>query len=176
MAETHEFTAVLQRISVKGGSHLVVVPPAIADDIRRGERRGRAIATLDGVTWHCGLNPFGGGQFYIQVGRNYFEPLGYELGDTLSLKLARDESDFGMQPCEEFVAVAEMDAEGLRRFRENLTTGTQRSILHRIANARTSDGRIERALKIFDQLLLGERDRQTLLRSIRADAMREDMA
>ncbi len=172
MSDTHEFSAVLQRISVKGGSHLVVVPPAIADDIRQGDRRGRAIATLDGVTWHCGLNPFGGGQFYIQVGRNYFEPLGYRIGDTLSLKLTRDESDFGMQPCEEFLAVAESDPEGLRRFRENLTSGTQRSLLHRIASATTSDGRIERAIKVFDQLLTGVTERQSLLQSIRADAMR----
>ncbi len=172
MAVTHEFSAVLQRISAKGGSHLVVVPPAIADDIRRGEHRGRALATLDGVTWHCGLNPFGGGHFYIQVGRNYFEPLGYEVGDTLSLKLAHDESAFGMRPCEEFLAVAESDPEGLRRFRENLTGGTQRSLLHRIANATTSDGRIERALKVLDLLVTGVDDRQTLLASIRAEAMR----
>ncbi len=172
VAKTHEFSAALQRISVKGGSHLVVVPPEIADEIRQGERRGRAVATLDGVTWHCGLNPFGGGQFYIQVGRNYFVPLGYDLGDTLSLKLVRDESDFGMELCEEFLAVAASDPEGLRRFRENLTTGTQRSLLHRIANATTSDGRIERSLKIFDLLTLGVSDRQSLLASIKADAMR----
>ena len=170
----HEFSAVLQRISSKGGSHLVVVPEAVADDIRRGERRGRAVATLDGVSWHCGLNPYGGGRFYVQVGRNYFEPLGYALGDTLSLKLTRDTSDFGMQPCEEFVAVAESDPEGLRRFRENLTGGTQRTLLHRIAGATTSDGRIERALKIFDLLVQGETDRRALLRSIRAAAMRGD--
>ena len=172
MPTVHRFDAVLERISIKGGSHLVVVPAEIADDIRQGERRGRAVATLDGVTWHCGLNPFGGGQFYVQVGRNYHEPLGYQLGDTLSLSLTRDESDFGMAPCEEFLAVAESDPEGLRRFRENLTGGTQRSLLHRIANATTSDGRIERALKVFDLLLMGESDRQTLLKSIRADAMR----
>ena len=172
MPTVHRFSAPLQRISVKGGSHLVVVPQDIADDIRQGQRRGRAVATLDGVTWHCGLNPHGGGRFYIQVGRNYFEPLGYALGDTLSLLLTRDTSDFGMQPCEEFLAVAESDPEGLRRFRENLTGGTQRTLLHRIGGATTSDGRIERALKIFDLLVQGETDRQHLLRSIRAGAMR----
>ena len=168
----HRFSAPLQRISVKGGSHLVVVPPDIADDIRQGGRRGRAVATLDDVTWHCGLNPYGGGRFYIQVGRNYFEPLGYVIGDTLSLQLTRDTSDFGMQPCEEFLAVAESDPEGLRRFRENLTGGTQRTLLHRIAGATTSDGRIERALKVFDLLVRGETERQALLRSVRAGAMR----
>lgn len=174
MPQTHKFDAVLQRISAKGGSHLVVVPPHVADDIRGDARRGRAVATLDGVTWHCGLNPFGGGQFYIQVGRNYFEPLGYALADTLSLKLERDTSDFGMQPCEEFLAVAESDPVSLARFRESLTPGTQRTLLHRIGNATTSDGRIERALKVFDLVVQGERDRQTLLASIRAAAMRED--
>ena len=172
MPTSHRFDAVLQRISVKGGSHLVVVPPAVADDIRGDQRRGRAIATLDGVRWHCGLNPFGGGQFYVQVGRNYFEPLGYRLGDTLSITLERDGSDFGMQPCEEFLAVAESDPVGLQRFRENLTPGTQRTLLHRIGSATTSDGRIERALKVLDLVVQGERDRQTLLGSIRAAAMR----
>ena len=168
----HRFDAELRRISTKGSSHLVVVPRDIADDIRGGERRGRAVATLDGISWHCGLNPYGGGHFYVQVGRNYFEPLGYALGDTLSLTLTRDTSDFGMRPCEEFMAVAESDPEGLRRFRENLTGGTQRTLLHRIGNATTSDGRIERALKIFDLLVRGETDRQALLKSIRAAAMR----
>lgn len=129
------------------------------------------MVTLGPTTWHAGLNPFGGGRHYVQVGRNYFEPLGYSLGDVLQLSLKPDTTPYGMQPCEEFLAVAEQDAAGEALFQKELTTGTQRSILHRIAGARTSDGRIERTLKIFDQLHLGERNRKVLLGSIRAAAM-----
>ena len=126
----HSFTAPLQRISAKGGSHLAVVPPAIA-----------TLLNADGegsVTWHAGLNPLGGGRFYVQVGRNYHEPLGYSVGDQLPLKLIRDESNYGMQPCEEFLAVAESDPEGERLLRAHFTPGTQRTLLHRIAAGRTS--------------------------------------
>ena len=171
MPKTHTFQAKLDRISTKGGSHLVVVPQAIADEIRQGERRGRAMVTLDDTTWHAGLNPYGQGQFYVQVGRNYFEPLGYELGDILTIKIERDESQYGMQPCEEYLAVAAEDPAGVALFHQ-LTGGTQRSILHRIANGNSPDARVARAIRIFDQLHLGVKDRQTLLQSIRADAMR----
>ena len=169
----HAFTAPLRRISARGGSHLAVVPEDIAADVLRGERRGRVVVTLaardggEGVTWHAGLNPLGGGRFYVQVGRNYHEPLGYALGDELPLKLRRDESAYGMQPCEEFLAVAESDPEGERLLRERFTPGTQRTLLHRIAAGRTSDARIERAVAVFDQLHLGVRDRATLLASLR---------
>ena len=181
MPADHHVRLRLERISAKGGAHLVVVPTAAAEDICRGERRGRALVTLyapdgaEGPTWHAGLNPHGGGRHYVQVGRNYHEPLGYAIGDELALCLRRDESPYGMEPCEEFEAVAAGDAAGETLFRTRLTAGTQRSVLHRIASARTSDGRIARAIRIFDQLHLGEADRQTLLRSIRADAMREEL-
>ena len=173
----HEFSATLRRISTKGGSHLVIVPEAVAADVTQGERRGRGVVTLltpageDGPTWHAGLNPYGEGRFYVQVGRNYHEPLGYRVGDKLSLKLRRDTSTYGMQPCEEFAAVSESDPAGTQLFQTKLTSGTQRSLLHRIANGRTSDARIARAIRIFDQLHLGVTDRQELLRSVRADAM-----
>ena len=170
---THRFTAPLQRISAKGGSHLAVVPQDVADELRGGERRGRVVVTLaspdgaESVTWHAGLNPYGGGKFYVQVGRNYHEPLGYAVGDELPLALRRDTSTYGMQPCEEFVAVAESDPEGERLLRECFTAGTQRTLLHRIAAGRTSDARIERAVRVFDQLHLGVRDRATLLAVLR---------
>ena len=173
----HSFSATLQRMSAKGGSHLVVVPEDVAAEVCQGERRGRAVVTLltscgeDGPTWHAGLNPYGGGRVYVQVGRNYHEPLGFQIGDELSLKLARDTSTYGMRPCEEFAAVSESDPAGTQLFQTKLTGGTQRSILHRIANGRTSDARIARAIRIFDQMHLGVTDRQALLRSIRADAM-----
>lgn len=174
----HEIAAVLQRISAKGGAHLVVLPAAVAEDLRAGGLRGRALVTLlradgtDGPTWHAGVNPFGGGQSYVQVGRNYHEPLGFAPGDTVRLRLRRDRSRYGMRPCEEYLAVAADDPAGEALFRAELTAGTQRSLLHRIGNGRTSEARIERAIRVFDQLHLGVSDRQTLLRSIRADAMR----
>ena len=125
-----------------------------------------------GPTWHAGLNPHGGGRFYVQVGRNHHGPLGYALGDELPLTLRRDDSRYGMQPCEEFLAVAESDPAGEALFRDRLTAGTRRSLLHRIANGRTSDDRLARAVRVFDQLHLGVDDRQTLLASLRAEAMR----
>ena len=171
MAERFEFSAPIERISVKGGSHYVLVPEDIAQYILGGAKRGRALVTLNGTTWHAGMNPIARGRHYVQVGRNYFEPHGYKKGDVITVQIERDGSTYGMQPCAEFLAVSAEDPEGTHLFQQ-LTPGTQRSILHRIANGRSPDARIERALKIFDQLHLGERDRQTLIKSIRADAMR----
>ena len=180
MPQQHRLRLRLERISAKGGAHLVVVPDAVAADIRAGERRGRALVTLfapdgsRGPTWHAGLNPHGGGRFYVQVGRNYHEPLGYAVGDEIELELTRDESPYGMQPCEEWLAVVAEDPAGERLLIERLTPGTRRSLLHRVANGRDADARIARALRLLDQLHLGVTDRQTLLRSLRADAMRAE--
>ena len=171
MPTQHQFTAPIERIAVKGGSHYVIVPSDIAAEILQGAKRGRALVTLDGTTWHAGVNPIHRGQHYVQVGRNYFEPHGYKKGDVISVQIERDESTYGMQPCAEYLAVSAEDPEGTRLFQQ-LTPGTQRSILHRIGNGNNADRRVERALKIFDQLHLGQRDRQTLIKSIRADAMR----
>ena len=70
-----------------------------------------------------------------------------------TVELVPDESEFGMPVPEELDELFAQDEEGFRRFC-GLSPGKQRNIIHFVSSVKNSQSRIDRALKLINNLKL----------------------
>ncbi|HQU90681.1 MAG TPA: YdeI/OmpD-associated family protein [Pyrinomonadaceae bacterium] len=125
--------------------HILRLPKAkVADFAFKGNLR-RVVCTLNGIeTFNCALFP-SKGDYFITVSKKLRDKLGLELGGSVSIELAKDESQFGMPMPEEFAEVMRQDPEGERLFNA-LSPGNQRLMLKLIVFVKDVDKRIIRSL------------------------------
>jgi len=76
---------------------------------------------------------------------------GCQLGDRIKIQLTEDESTYGMPMPEELEEVLRQDEYGKMRF-DKLTPGKQRNIIHYVGSVKSSSLRIDRALKLINNL------------------------
>lgn len=125
--------------------HILRVPKSkVADFGFKGNLR-RVICTLNQTeTFNCSLFP-SKGDYFITLNKKLRTSLGLEVGDTVAIKLEKDESKYGMPMPEEFAEVLRQDLEGERLF-EALSPGNQRLMLKLIVFVKDVDKRIIRSL------------------------------
>ena len=105
----------------------------------------RVICTLNGVeTFQCSLFP-SKGDYFLTLSKKLRDKLRVEIGDTVRIKLEKDESKYGMPMPEEFAEVLRQDLDGDALFNE-LSPGDQRLMLKLIVFVKGTDRRIARAL------------------------------
>lgn len=75
-------------------------------------------------------------------------------GDRLDITLVPDETEYQFNMPEEFQEVLDTDPSAKMVF-ESLTDGNKRGLIHLVMMVKSSDKRIERALKIADRLKRG---------------------
>ncbi len=125
--------------------HILRVPKTeVAHFGFKGNLR-RVICSLNGTTaYNCSLFP-SKGEYFITLSKQLRQRLRLEVGDAVTIELAKDVSKYGMPMPEEFAEVLRQDPEGDRLFNE-LSPGDQRLMLKLIVFVRDGDRRIERAL------------------------------
>lgn len=101
--------------------------------------------------WQAGAVALGEGKGYITVKKAILKKNGLRVGDTVTVHLEKDESEFGMEFPEELKELLHQDPEGERRF-NLLPKGKQRYILYYICQVKSSQKRIERAVMLITNL------------------------
>ncbi len=101
--------------------------------------------------------------YYIMVGKATLRKLGVSNPNALELTFFKDESKYQMEICEEMSTILEQDIKGKERF-EALSKGKQRSLLHHVNKAKRIETRINRGLRILENLKFGSTDLKELLR------------
>ncbi|MEW7291444.1 YdeI/OmpD-associated family protein [Aquimarina sp. 2304DJ70-9] len=91
--------------------------------------------------------------------------LGIFPSDYFKVQLFEDTSKYGVEMPEEFDAVLQSDLEAFEIF-ESLTDGKKRSLIYYILKIKKSQTRIDKALIITENLKLGIRDHQELIKKI----------
>lgn len=105
----------------------------------------RVVCTLNGTEiFNCALFP-SKGDYFITLNKKLRDKLGLEIGRSVTIELAKDESKFGMPMPEEFAEVLRQDKEGERLFNA-LSPGNQRLMLKLIVFVKDVDKRIFRSL------------------------------
>ena len=145
MGKPVRFTSKLEITDSSPPWHILRLPKAkVADFAFKGNLR-RVVCTLNGIeTFNCALFP-SKGDYFITVSKKLRDKLGLELGGSVSIELAKDESQFGMPMPEEFAEVMRQDPEGERLFNA-LSPGNQRLMLKLIVFVKDVDKRIIRSL------------------------------
>jgi Bacteriocin-protection, YdeI or OmpD-Associated/Domain of unknown function (DUF1905) len=135
-----------------GGAYFNV-PDEVIEQFR-GLGMKRALVTVNGVPMHCGLlnsKEFG---VYIYFGKATTKTLGIKPKQMAEVTFEVDESEHQFDLPIEFAEVFETDPAALQVF-ESLTAGNRRSLIHLVAQLKSTDKRIERALFIAEKLKLG---------------------
>jgi hypothetical protein len=125
--------------------HILRVPKARVVSFGFKGNLRRVVCTLDGTeTFNCSLFP-SRGDYFITVSKKLRDKLKVEIGDSITIELERDTSEFGMPMPNEFAEVLRQDPEGEKLF-NTLSPGNQRLMLKLIVFVKDVDKRITRSL------------------------------
>jgi hypothetical protein len=138
-----------------GHTHCIVVSAAVAATfIKAGNKRVLCTINED-HTIHAALLPRKAtGDFYIYVGNTLLKKTGLKAGTTLQVQLSADNSDYQFGMPEELAEVLATDATANDIFHA-LTPGRQRGLIQLVLMVKSTDKKIERALKIADKIKSG---------------------
>lgn len=143
----------LESILTKSASgwYYLTVSPEIAKGFETDGKTRRVVCTLnESHTFQCALMP-NKGRFTIGVSQPIRKKLLLQDGDTVTFRLEKDTSKYGMPMPDDFAEVLRQDSEGDRLFHA-LTPGRQRSLLYMIADPKDIDKRIHLGLSVLEHL------------------------
>ena len=130
---------------------IVEVPKAIVEKLG-GFVRQRFQCTINkSVTWQCGLVAYHNGSAYISLNKKILKEIGPTSKERISVSLVKDESKYGMDISVELSTLLKQDKEGNRRF-HLLPPGKQRYIIYYVSQVKSSQLRIERAIRLIENL------------------------
>ena len=146
-----EFSASLEISTNKlWGAHFAI--PSWAADFFADANDKRVVCTLNEITtYQCAMLPKGDGSWLITVNKKIRDQHKLKEGSRFSVKLVKDESEYGLPMPEEMAEVLVQDAEGNRIF-HSLTPGKIRTLLYIAGQVKSSEKRIHRALAIIEHL------------------------
>lgn len=132
------------------GGHYFRIPASVVEAV--GGWNTRLQCTVNNrLTWPCGLTALREGDGYITLNKTRMMQLKVRVGDEVQLSLSPDDSEYGLDVPEELREVLALDPEGQRRF-DRLVGGKQRFIIRTVVEVKNSQLRIDRALRLIDNL------------------------
>lgn len=145
------FDTKLEQIGSDLWEYVFRVESGIAERFISGDDR-RVVVTLNGtVRYHAALLHDGLGGYMVLLNQARRKQLRVQVGDTLTVQLEKDTSQYGLPMCDELREVLDQDPEADRLF-HLLTPGKQRTMIHWTGNAKNPDIRIRRALVMATHL------------------------
>ena len=127
------------------------VPPFVIKKLGRGFNQ-RLICTVNNtVSWPCGLVALGNGHAYISLNKKILKQLSVSTGAEVNVVIVKDTSKYGMTMPKELKSLLAQDVEGNRRF-HLLVAGKQRYIIYYVSQVKTSQLRIDRAIRLIENL------------------------
>lgn len=136
------------------GMHFITLDPTTAAALTENGNK-RAICTLNNeVQIHCAIMHQKLGGHYVCFGMATCKKLHIKAGDRVVAGFAVDTTQYQFEMPEELKEILDTDPEASEIF-HSLTSGNQRGLLYLVAHVKTSDKKIERALKIADRIKNG---------------------
>lgn len=128
------------------------VPNEVAEQFIEGNDR-RVITKVNGaVKYHCAIYGDGSGGFRILLNRERVKKLGLVRGETITVELEKDRTEYGVPMSEELREVLDQNPEADRLFHE-MTKGTQRTLIYWSDNVKSSEIRIRRAIVMTEHIV-----------------------
>ncbi|HEV7350016.1 YdeI/OmpD-associated family protein [Telluribacter sp.] len=151
MFDTVTFTTRIHSLDYLLGMTYLEIPGSIVQQLGGGFSQ-RLVCTVNGaVSWQCGLVALGQGNAYISISAKRMKTLKVLLGDEVVVALVKDESEYGVEVPEELRELFEQDPLGYQRFQQ-LSPGKQRYIINYVGTVKSSQLRIDRAIRLIENL------------------------
>jgi len=133
----------------RGGYFYLEILATVVDQFHN-KRKTRFLCTLDGqLTYQCGLNHLGDGNFFIIVSGKSLKSIGKSLGDKISFKLQEDPNPLGVEMPEVLEVLLSQDKQLNSKF-EKLSMGNKRHVIHSIIKIKDIDLQIAKAAETIE--------------------------
>ena len=130
----------------RGGYFYLKILASVVDQFPN-KRKTRFLCTLDGqLTYQCGLNHLGDGNFFIIVSGKNLKAIKKNLGDKVSFKLQEDPNPLGVKMPEVLEVLLSQDEQLNSKF-EKLSMGNKRHVIHSIIRIKDIDLQIAKAVE-----------------------------
>ncbi len=135
----------------KGGYYYLKLDSEIINQFSK-KRATRIICTIDAnVSYRCGLNHLGDGNFYVIVAGKYLEKLNKELGEEVDYRIDEDPDQLGVDMPEVLNVFLAQDSDSKAIF-DKLTDGKKRSLIYSFVKLKD----IDKQVKIINDFLAKE--------------------
>ncbi len=133
----------------KGGYFFLRIGADLVEQLPK-KRATRLVCTLDNrVTYQCGLNHLGDGDFFIILSIKRLNSLGKGVNSKVLCKLEKDPNELGVDVPEVLEALLAQDDE-LRTRYDRLTDGKKRGLIYSIAKLKDIDKQVKIAVAILN--------------------------
>jgi hypothetical protein len=154
MKTYQEIQTIKQLEKRKGGYYYLKISAEIINQFTK-KRATRMICTIDNkVSYRCGLNHLGDGNFYIIVAGKYLEKLNKELGEEVNFRIDEDPDQLGVEMPEVLTVFLEQDSDSKAIFGK-LTDGKKRSLIYSFVKLKD----IDKQIKIIIDFLAKEKQK-----------------
>jgi uncharacterized protein YdeI (YjbR/CyaY-like superfamily) len=117
----------------------------------------------DDVEFHCAILPKKEGGHFVNIGSMICKKLNIAEGTTVTATFRVDDTAYQFDMPEAFRAVLSTDPEADNLFHA-LTPGNQRGLIYLVAQVKSPEKSVERALKIAERLKMGITSPKTILK------------
>jgi len=132
----------------KGGYFFLTVSAEIVNQFEN-KRRTRLICILENkLSFQCGLNHLGDGNFFIILSTKNLEAVGKQLDDKIKYELTLDPNPLGVDIPEVLATIIEQDKDLKEKF-EKLTLGKQRNVIHQMNRIKNIDLQIRKTVDLI---------------------------
>jgi hypothetical protein len=151
--KTHKGIQTIKQLEKrKGGYYYLKLESEIINQFSK-KRATRMVCTIDNkVSYRCGLNHLGDGNFYVIVAGKYLEELNKELGEEVDYRIDEDPDQLGVDVPEVLTVFLEQDADSKAIF-DKLTDGKKRSLIYSFVKIKD----IDKQIKTIIDFLIKER-------------------
>jgi uncharacterized protein YdeI (YjbR/CyaY-like superfamily) len=115
------------------------------------------------ITLHAAVMRTKEGMHYIMIAEKYLKQLGLRIGNTVDALIKKDTTELQFNIPEEFTEVFKTDPEAAIIFKK-LTDGNKRGLISLVNMVKSTDKKIERALKIAEKLKHGITSPQKIIK------------
>ncbi len=137
----------------ENGMHYIIIEDEVVQKfIAKGSNR--VICIIENYRFHCAFMQKKGGGFYINLGSKIGSKLSIKEGLTIYPTFEEDNTPYKFEMPEEFLEALDQDPDAYEIF-QGLTDGNKRSLIYLISLVKSSEKRIERALKVIKKLKIG---------------------
>lgn len=136
------------------GMHFIMLHKSTVRSLTKNGNK-RAICTLNETeSFHCAIMSKKEGGHFINIGLTICKKLKLKKGATVTASFQINTSPYQFEMPEELAEVLDTDSKANEIF-HGLTEGNQRGLIYLVGQVKSSDKKIERALKIAKQLKNG---------------------
>lgn len=159
------FTSKIEHLDKLRMSYISVSDEILAQFMEEGDKllynQRFDVTVNDHVSWQGGTVSLGNNSAYITFSKDRMKKVGVGLGDTVTVHLEKNRSEYGFDVPEEFEEVLKQDPIANERF-STLSKGIRRAVIYLVIQVKSSQKRIEKSIFLLENLKRAPKEKITM--------------